>query len=80
MKKILMLVSLMIIASTSACVRKPYACSDPMGCVKVGNATSIKIATLLTMSGPNSAYGNDAVRGVEIACSRRLSEPRPCEV
>ncbi|MGE5072649.1 MAG: branched-chain amino acid ABC transporter substrate-binding protein, partial [Anaerolineae bacterium] len=51
----------------SACVRKPYACTDPMGCVKVGNAASIKIATLLTMSGPDSVYGIDAVRGVEIA-------------
>ncbi len=69
MKRIPVLVSLIMVASMalSACVRKPYACTDPMGCVSVGNAASIKIASLLTMSGPDSVYGIDAVRGVEIA-------------
>ncbi|MGE5073520.1 MAG: branched-chain amino acid ABC transporter substrate-binding protein [Anaerolineae bacterium] len=55
----------------SACVRKPYACTDPEGCVTVGNAGSIRVATLLTMSGPDSVYGIDAVRGVEIAIADR---------
>src|SRR5512138_501844 len=69
MKKAPVLLSVILAASVGlgACVRKPYACTDPMGCVSVGNAASIKIATLLTMSGPDSVYGIDAVRGVEIA-------------
>lgn len=69
MKKISVILGLTIVASMllSACVRKPYTCLDPMGCVNVGNAASIKIASLLTMSGPDSVYGIDAVRGVEIA-------------
>ncbi len=52
-----------------ACVRKPYACTDPEGCVDVGNGASIRVASLLTMSGADSVYGVDAVRGVEIAIS-----------
>ncbi len=55
----------------NACIRRPYTCSDPLGCVQVGNAQSIQIATLLTMTGPDSAYGIDAVRGVEIAIADR---------
>ncbi|HEY9152538.1 MAG TPA: branched-chain amino acid ABC transporter substrate-binding protein [Anaerolineales bacterium] len=51
----------------AGCIRKPYACTDPLGCVEVGNAESIKIGILLTLSGSNSALGNDALRGVEIA-------------
>ena len=71
MKKTLLLLTLMLIVSLSlsACVRKPYACTDPFGCVTVGNAASIKVGTLLTMSGPNSPLGIDALRGVEIAVS-----------
>ena len=49
------------------CSGKPYACADALGCVTVGNAESIRIGSLLTMSGPDSVYGMDAVRGVEIA-------------
>src|SRR5512140_3081517 len=73
MKKIALLVSLTIVAgmSLSACVRKPYACTDPMGCVLIGNAASIKVATLLTMSGPDSVYGIDAIRGVEMAVAEK---------
>ena len=69
MKRILLGLGLIILASSSltACVRKPYTCTDPMGCIAVGNAANIKIATLLTMSGPDSVYGIDAVRGVELA-------------
>jgi branched-chain amino acid transport system substrate-binding protein len=69
MKKTALVLGMVIAASMllDACVRKPYACSDPLGCITVGNAQSIQIATLLTMSGPDSVYGVDAVRGVEIA-------------
>src|SRR5512146_2735950 len=73
MKKILMGLSLALAAALSltACVRKPYSCTDPMGCVPVGNGAPIKIASLLTMSGPDRVYGIDAERGVEIAINDR---------
>jgi len=44
-----------------------FTCSDPLGCVEIKPGESIKIATVLTMSGPDAVYGIDAVRGVEIA-------------
>ncbi len=44
-----------------------FTCTDPLGCVTIGRGESIKIATLLTMSGLNKPYGVDAERGVEIA-------------
>ncbi len=53
----------------SACGAIRYTCTDPLGCVTVGGGESLKIATLLTMSGPDQVYGIDAVRGVEIAIS-----------
>jgi branched-chain amino acid transport system substrate-binding protein len=59
-------VSLMSFLITG-CLRKPYVCTDSLGCVEVGNAESIQIGILLTLSGSNSSLGNDALRGVEIA-------------
>ncbi len=50
-----------------ACIARPTTCSDPLGCVEVGNKQPIKVAALLTLSGPDSPYGIDALRGVEIA-------------
>ncbi len=44
-----------------------FTCTDPLGCVTVSSSENIKVATLLTMSGPDQVYGIDAVRGVEIA-------------
>jgi len=44
-----------------------YTCTDPLGCVTVSAGQNLKVATLLTMSGPDQVYGVDAVRGVEIA-------------
>jgi branched-chain amino acid transport system substrate-binding protein len=44
-----------------------YNCTDPLGCVAVASTENLKVATLLTMSGPDQSYGIDAVRGVEIA-------------
>jgi branched-chain amino acid transport system substrate-binding protein len=69
MKKMLLGVNVLIAAGLmlTACVKKPYACTDPLGCITVGNGASIKIATLLTMSGADGVYGIDSVRGVEIA-------------
>ncbi len=44
-----------------------FNCTDPLGCVAVDSGKSMKIATMLTMSGPNQAYGIDSLRGVQIA-------------
>jgi branched-chain amino acid transport system substrate-binding protein len=69
MKKLFPVLALAVILgiSLTGCVGKPYACTDALGCVTVKNAASIKIGSLLTMSGPDSVYGIDALRGVEIA-------------
>ncbi|HUI88821.1 MAG TPA: branched-chain amino acid ABC transporter substrate-binding protein [Anaerolineales bacterium] len=53
----------------AGCIRKPYTCADPLGCVEVGNAESIKLGILLSLSGSNSTLGNDALQGVEIAAA-----------
>ncbi len=44
-----------------------YTCTDPLGCIAIENNENIKIAALLTTSGPDQVYGLDALRGVEIA-------------
>lgn len=44
-----------------------YTCTDPLGCIEVGSNGNLKIASLLTMSGPDQVYGIDAARGIEIA-------------
>ena len=70
MKKLLLrLLSLAVVVSltVSACIARPTICNDPLGCVTVNNKESIKIAVLLTLSGPDSPYGVDALRGVEMA-------------
>ncbi len=67
--------TIVLLALTSllvtGCIKKPYVCTDALGCVKVGNAGSIKIGTLLTMTTPDSPYGIDALRGIEIAIDDR---------
>lgn len=68
--KRLPLFALLVIASLlfSACgSMTAYNCTDPLGCVAVGSGESLKIATMLTMSGPNKPYGIDSLRGVQIA-------------
>ena len=70
MKKLVVGLSVVMLAGLvlTACVPESlYTCTDPLGCITVGNAANIKIGSLLTMSGPDSVYGIDAVRGVEIA-------------
>ena len=70
MKKLLLrLISLAVIVglSVSACIARPAECTDPLGCVTVNNKESVKIAVLLTLSGPDKPYGEDALRGVEMA-------------
>jgi len=44
-----------------------YTCTDPLGCVAIASNENLKIASLLTLNGPDQPYGVDAVRGVEIA-------------
>ena len=46
-------------------------CTDPLGCVVVGNGEPVVIAVALTLSGPNAPYGIDALRGVELAIAER---------
>ena len=70
MKRIPLLVTLTIVGLFfSACGggMVSFACTDPLGCVAIGSNENLKVATLLTMSGPDQVYGIDAVRGVEIA-------------
>lgn len=52
----------------SACGALPgFTCNDPLGCVVIESGENLKIASLLTTSGPDQVYGLDALRGVEIA-------------
>ena len=69
MKKMALVLGMAIATSLllAACATKPVVCTDPLGCISVDKGSPIQIASLLTMSGPDSAYGIDAVRGVEIA-------------
>jgi branched-chain amino acid transport system substrate-binding protein len=70
MKRIPLLVTLTIVGLFfSACGGGivSFTCTDPLGCIAIGSNENLKVATLLTMSGPDQVYGIDAVRGVEIA-------------
>lgn len=77
MKKLfLRLISLAVAASLllTACGNSTdlvTECNDPLGCVLVDNQESIKIAVLVTLSGPEEPYGTDALRGVEIALAEK---------
>lgn len=44
-----------------------YKCTDPLGCVAIGSNETMKVGTMLTMSGPNQSYGIDSLRGIQIA-------------
>lgn len=70
---LLRIAGLLIIASLTlpACVAKPTTCQDPLGCVLIENKQPIRIAALLTLSGPDSPYGIDALRGVELAAAKQ---------
>ena len=73
-KKLFLRISSLVIAASlllTACIAKPATCVDPLGCVKVENKGSIKIAVLLTLSGADAPYGIDALRGVEIAIAEK---------
>ena len=55
----------------SACIAQKFVCKDSLGCVTIANKAPIKVAALLTLSGPDSPYGVDALRGVEIAIAEK---------
>lgn len=64
-----------------ACTARPTTCTDPLGCVEVGNKQPIRVAVLLTLNGPDSPYGIDALRGVEIAAaSQKEISGHPIEI
>lgn len=65
----LLVFSLLLTACGSADTEVP--CTDPLGCVTVGNGETVVIAVELTLSGPNAPYGVDALRGVEMAIADR---------
>ncbi len=68
---------LLVLASASlvlaACGGRAAACEDPLGCVTIGSGEPLRVAVLLTLSGPDSPYGIDALRGVEIAIAEQAS-------
>ncbi|HEY5904050.1 MAG TPA: hypothetical protein VIU39_15975, partial [Anaerolineales bacterium] len=53
------------------CNAKPLTCDDPLGCIPVGSQQPVRLAALLTLNGPESPYGIDALRGVEIAVAKQ---------
>jgi hypothetical protein len=48
-----------------------YSCTDRLGCIAVASAEPLKIGALLTLTTPDSPYGIDALRGVEMAITTR---------
>ena len=58
-------------AATEAAAAAPAegaaGCTDALGCVEVAAGDPIKIGYALVTAGPNSALGEDSVRGMEIA-------------
>ncbi len=63
----------MLIGVASACSDQVYTCTDPLGCVEIEPQGDIQIAALLTLSGPDSPYGIDPLRGIEIALDEKSS-------
>jgi branched-chain amino acid transport system substrate-binding protein len=48
-----------------------YSCTDRLGCIAVASGEPLKIGALLTLTTPDSPYGIDALRGVEIAITHK---------
>ena len=48
-----------------------FSCTDRLGCIAVAAGEPLKIGTLLTLTTPDSPYGIDALRGVEIAVTHK---------
>ncbi|MGD0610047.1 MAG: ABC transporter substrate-binding protein [Anaerolineales bacterium] len=56
----------LLLASCTA-LRHPYTCTDPLGCVEIGQGDSFVIGNLAATSGDYSSIGIDARRGVQLA-------------
>jgi branched-chain amino acid transport system substrate-binding protein len=48
-----------------------FSCTDRLGCIAVAPGEPLKIGALLTLTTPDSPYGIDALRGVEIAITHK---------
>ena len=48
-----------------------YSCTDRLGCIAVASGEAVKMGALLTLTTPDSPYGIDAMRGVEIAIAHK---------
>ncbi len=69
-KRWFVLLALLLVAALAltACGKKAtYECTDPIGCVEVGEGEPIQIGVALVLSGPNESLGVDSLGGVEIA-------------
>jgi branched-chain amino acid transport system substrate-binding protein len=71
-KRLFLLISIlvassMLLAACGAPAAPAAACTDKIGCVKIGPNDPIHIAYLLVVSGPNETLGVDSRNGVEIA-------------
>ena len=66
MKRFL-LIALTLSMLLTACGKNQACTEDPLGCVTIEKYQPLTIAVALTLSGPDSPYGIDALRGVEIA-------------
>ncbi|HET6846035.1 MAG TPA: branched-chain amino acid ABC transporter substrate-binding protein [Anaerolineales bacterium] len=71
MKRMCPAISVLLLAglTLSACGAPvaAFSCTDRLGCVQVGAGEPLRLGTLLTLTTPDSPYGIDALRGVEIA-------------
>ena len=54
-------------ATEAAAAPAEGGCTDELGCVEIAAGDPIKIGYALVTAGPNSALGEDSVRGIEIA-------------
>lgn len=71
MKKLVLWAVILGFLLTACGGNSGYICNDPLGCVVLESGAPIKIGVALTLSGPDSPYGIDALRGVEIAIADR---------
>jgi branched-chain amino acid transport system substrate-binding protein len=65
--------ALVALAGSAACASATasYSCTDRLGCIAVPSDQPVKIGALLTLTTPDSPYGIDALRGVEIAITHK---------
>jgi branched-chain amino acid transport system substrate-binding protein len=59
------------ISFLGACARKPFECTDALGCVTIAPDAPIHLAYILALSGETAALGEDSKGGFEIAIADR---------